>query len=145
MNHHLSVKKKCCGISSPYKINGKWLFCSKGCWKYHHLHCSQIQADHFQDKYFLLNCFHFPSEVTTLPPQEASHAGNTTPSSQPRRSYLAALARVPSLTHSESRYGFSLSHSQRCEGPSPGLQTVKSPHELKGNHFISGCCLNSKY
>lgn len=41
---------------------------------------SQIQADHFQDKYFLLNCFHFPGEVTLLPPWEASHAGNITPS-----------------------------------------------------------------
>lgn len=41
---------------------------------------SQIQADHFQDKYFLLNCFHFPSEVTALPPREASHVGSIAPS-----------------------------------------------------------------
>lgn len=57
------------------------------------LHWSQIQADHFQDKYFLLNCFHFPSEVTTLPPWEASHTENITPS----HSALEILSGCPGM------------------------------------------------
>lgn len=79
------------------------------------LHWSRIQADHFQDKYFLLNCFRLPSEVTTLFPREVSHRGTSHHPAQPWRSYLTVLARVPSLRHGESTYCSSSSHPQRCE------------------------------
>lgn len=108
---------------------------------------SPIQADHFQDKSILLNCFHFPSEVTALPPQEASHRGNITLSAQPWRSYLAALARVLSLRHHETRYGSSWSHHRDVN-----LRALRNSFviyrergglkEPQGNRFIWGCSLN---
>lgn len=104
------------------------------------LRWSQIQADHFQDKYFLLNCFHFPSEVTSLSPQEASHTGSITPARSALEILSGGTGARPSLKRSESRYGSSLSHPQRCESQHfewqfCGLQMVRSARRTAGQSF----------
>lgn len=114
-------------------------------------HWSQIQADHFQDKYFfLLNCFRLPSEVTTLPPPEASHTGNITPSHKPWRSYLAALALVRNLRHGESKYGLLLISPAEMWILALWVTVLwftdgeKYSWNWSSNRFSWGCCLNPK-
>lgn len=55
-------------------------FSLKRCWKYNSFTGLKFRQITSKISIFVLNCFHLPSEVTTLLPWEASHTGNITPS-----------------------------------------------------------------
>lgn len=116
--------------------------CLKGCWKPNPFTGLKFRKITSKTSVLYWTIFIFPVRSPLASLGGLPHRGTSHQLAQPWRSYLAALARVPSLRHGESRYGSSLSHPQICESQHfewwfCGLHMVRSAYDSKWALFYS--------